>query len=94
MCLLSVVLCCVVNIICLLVPFMTVAVEESLKKRDPDKVALSSKIKTIGRSFDLHLSIFARDDEMAGEKTLSITCFKVEKAVADVGSSPKRARIG
>ena len=56
-CLLSVVLCCVVNIIWFLVPFMTVAVEESLKKRDPDKVALSSKIKTIGCSFDLHLSI-------------------------------------
>ena len=58
-------------------------------------MALSSKIKTIGCIFDLHLSIFARDDEMAGEKTLSITCFKVEKAVAmDVGPSPKRARIG
>ena len=38
---------------------------------------------------------FARDDEMAGEKTLSITCFKVEKAVAmDAAASPKRARIG
>ena len=57
-------------------------------------MALSSKIKTIGCSFDLLLSIFARDDEMAGEKTLSITCFKVEKVVADVGSSSKRARIG
>ena len=74
---------------------VTVSIEESLKKRDPDKVALSSKIKTIGCIYDLHLSIFARDDEMAGEKTLSITCFKLEKAVPlDVGSSPKRARIG
>ena len=52
-------------------------------------------IKTIGGIFDLHLSIFARDDEIAGEKTLSITCFKVEKAVAmDVAASPKHARIG
>ncbi len=52
-------------------------------------------IKTIGGIFDLHLSSLARDDEMAGEKTLSITCFKVEKAVAmDVAASPKRARIG
>ena len=58
-------------------------------------MALSSKIKTIGCIFDLHLSIFARDDEMAGEKTLSITCFKLEKSVpVDVGSSPKRARVG
>ena len=55
---------------------------------------LSSKIKTIGRSFHLHLSCCARHDEIAGEKTLSITCFKVEKAEADVGPSPTRARIG
>ena len=58
-------------------------------------MALYSKIKTIGCIFDLHLSIIARDDEMAGEKTLSITCLKVEKVVAmDVAASPKRARIG
>ena len=66
-----------------------------MKRRDPDKVVLSEKIKpTIGRIFHLHLSCFARNDEIAGEKTLSITCFKVEKADADVGAPPKRARIG
>ena len=66
-----------------------------MRRRDPDKVVLSEKIKpSIGRIFNLHLSCFARNDEIAGEKTLSITCFKVEKAEADVGPSPKRARIG
>ena len=52
-------------------------------------------IKTTGGLFDLHLSIFARDGEMDGEKTVSITCFKVEKAVEiDLAASAKRARIG
>ena len=52
-------------------------------------------IKTIGGVFDLQLSIFARDGEMDGEKTVSVTCFKVEKAVEmDEDASAKRARIG
>ena len=73
----------------------TFAIEESIKKRDPAKAALSSMIKTIGGVFDLQLSIFARDDEMDGEKTVSITCFKVEKAVEmSEDALAKRARIG
>ena len=73
----------------------TVAIEESIKKRDPAKAALSSMIKTIGGVFDLQLSIFARDGEMDGEKTVGITCFQVEKVVEmDVAASAKRARIG
>ena len=72
----------------------TVAIEESIKKRDPAKAALSSMIKTIGGVFDLQLSIFARDGEMDGEKTVSVTCFKVEKAVEiSRDALVKRARI-
>ena len=52
-------------------------------------------IKTIGGLFDLHLSLFARDGDMDGDKTVSITCFKVEKVVEiDLVASAKRARIG
>jgi len=71
------------------------AIEESSKRRDPEKVALSSMFKTIGGRFDLHLSVFARDDEMDGEKKLSITCFKIDKATEMCGTgSPKRPRTG
>ena len=72
----------------------TVAIEESMKKRDHAKAALSSMIKTIGGVFDLQLSIFARHCEMDGEKTVSVTCFKVEKAVEiSRDALVKRARI-
>jgi hypothetical protein len=39
------------------------AIEESSKKRDPEKGALFSLFKTIGTRFDIHLSVFARADE-------------------------------
>ena len=72
---------------------MTFAIEESSKKRDPEKVALTSMIKTIGSRFDLHLSVFAREDVMDGEKQLSITCYKIEKAIPMCGTaSSKRPR--
>jgi len=69
------------------------AIEESSKKRDPEKVALSSMFKTVGGRFDLHLSILARDDEMEGETKLSITCFKIDKSIETCGTeSAKRPR--
>ena len=70
------------------------AIEESSKKRDPEKGALSSLFKNIGACFDLHLSVFARADETEpGEKKLSITCFKIEESL-EMSETPaaKRAR--
>ena len=71
------------------------ATEECLKTRDVEKAALSSMIKNIGGRFDLHLSVFASLDEMAGERKLSITCFKIDKArEMSATDSPKRPRTG
>ena len=70
------------------------AIEECEKKRDTDKQALSSLFKNIGACFDLHLSVFARADEMEPEKNkFSITCFKIDKCLEiSEERAAKRAR--
>ena len=56
------------------------AIEESSKKRDPEKGALFSLFKTIGTRFDIHLSVFARADETeSGNKKKQPSCFKINK---------------
>ena len=64
------------------------AIEESLKKRDPEKVGLSSLFKTIGACFDLHLSIFARADETEpGEKKTQHHLFQNRQVPRNVWDS-------
>ena len=71
------------------------AIEESSRKRDPEKAALSSIITTVGSRFDLHLSVLSRQEDTDVEKTISITCSKIEKTMETSGApSPKRQRTG
>ena len=43
-------------------------------------------ITTIGNCYDLHLSVLVRKDEENGDKTLMITCSKIERCSGAVGA--------
>lgn len=70
------------------------AIEECSRKRDAEKAALSSMITTVGNRFDLHLSVLARQDDVESDKTVSVTCSKIERAVElSVADRSNRARV-
>ena len=55
------------------------AIEESSKKRDPEKGALFSLFKTIGTRFDIHPRSSHVPMRRNLAKKLSITCSKINK---------------